>query len=109
MAAAAVAPGRAAAHRLRPGGARRAGPALATRLAMRKVLVVGASGRTGRQVVERARAAGLEVAPAPDVLDPAALAAALAGCEAVISTLGPVAGSPPDLCARGTANLVAAM
>jgi uncharacterized protein YbjT (DUF2867 family) len=89
-----------------------------------RVLVIGASGPTGRAVVAIALARGLDVAvllhrdfPVPrgaegragDVLDAFSLRAALVGCDAVISTLGPGTNSPPDLCSRAYANLVEAM
>lgn len=100
-------------------------------------LVIGASRGTGRlvtsalldrghQVTALARSAGTHDADprarvvAADVLDPAALAAAVAGHEAVVVTLGisdnPLlvrlgrpTGTPPDIRSRGTAAVVAAM
>lgn len=70
-----------------------------------KVLVLGAAGKTGRAVVDRAKAAGHEVTAfvhhaegydAPDGVavrdgestDPAAIATAVAGQDAVIDTIG---------------------
>jgi putative NADH-flavin reductase len=44
-----------------------------------------------------------------DALDPASVARAVAGQAAVITTLGPVATSPPELCSRATRILVQAM
>ena len=58
-----------------------------------KVLVLGASGNTGRLVVQQARAAGHDVtafirATHGDATDAAAVQAAVAGHDAVVSTLG---------------------
>jgi putative NADH-flavin reductase len=89
-------------------------------------LVVGASGKTGRRVVDELLARGRHVrafarhasALAPrecleridaDVLDEASVTAAMRGVTHVISTLGPSQSSPVDLCARGTRNVIAAM
>jgi putative NADH-flavin reductase len=44
-----------------------------------------------------------------DALNPASVARAVAGQAAVITTLGPVAGTPPELCSRATRMLVQAM
>jgi uncharacterized protein YbjT (DUF2867 family) len=89
-----------------------------------KVLVIGASGPTGRAVVDLALGRGLDAAvlvhrdfPVPegaegraaDLLDPASLSRAVAGCDAVISTLGPNRDSAPALCSRAYRNLVDAM
>jgi putative NADH-flavin reductase len=98
---------------------------------MAKLVVFGASGATGRPIVEQALAAGHDVtafvrdpATAPpgarvisgDVLDAAAVAAAVAGHDVIISALGhrrtaarnPWSRdtSPPDLMARATTHLV---
>jgi putative NADH-flavin reductase len=98
---------------------------------MAKLVVFGASGATGRPIVEQAVAAGHEVtafvrdpATAPpgarvvsgDVLDAAAVDAAVAGHDVIVSALGhrrtaarnPWSRdtSPPDLFARAGANLV---
>src|SRR4051812_15426379 len=83
-----------------------------------QLFVAGASGRTGRAVVERALAAGHQVTalvrsrakPLPagatiiegDVLDAAAVTAAVSREHVIVSTLGGAA------LAEGTANLVAA-
>ncbi|MEZ4410118.1 MAG: NAD(P)H-binding protein [Polyangiales bacterium] len=75
-----------------------------------RVLVVGAHRGVGAHVVRRARERGMEVtAFEGDALDAEAVARAVAGHDAVVSTLGPRKGSPPDLCSRGTTNLVSAM
>lgn len=91
-----------------------------------KIVVFGATGGTGKNIVERALAAGHEVvavarkpeAVAPkerltvhkgDVLDGASLAAAVAGCDAAISAIGPTDnGKPGTLLSEGTKNMVAA-
>lgn len=98
-----------------------------------KLLVLGASGKVGGHVVAQALARGHAVTAfvrpaAPfeepvavvrgEVLDPAALAAAVPGHDAVISCVGqrrrslfPYSAlvSPPDLCARTAEGVVAAM
>ena len=75
-----------------------------------RLLVIGAHHGVGAQAVRLARARGMEVTPFEgDVLDAQAVAAAIAGQDAVISTLGPRKGSARDLCSRGTQNIVAAM
>jgi putative NADH-flavin reductase len=93
-----------------------------------KIAVVGATGRTGRQVVEQALARGDDViavarhpetlAPrgsgaavvAADVLDRAAVAGALAGAGAVVSALGIGASRQPTaVYSEGTANILHAM
>jgi putative NADH-flavin reductase len=90
-----------------------------------RVAVIGASGRTGRTTGARALAAGHDVvavvrseASAPagttvrvaDARDVAALTAALAGCDAVVSCLGHVAGADdPTLLQDGAAALLSAM
>jgi putative NADH-flavin reductase len=74
------------------------------------ILVIGARHGLGAEVVRQAGCNGLRVAAfSGDVLDPDTVAAQVAGHDAVISTLGPRMGSAPDLCSRGTANVVAAM
>ncbi|AHY48276.1 Putative NADH-flavin reductase (plasmid) [Rubrobacter radiotolerans] len=94
-----------------------------------KLAVFGATGRTGRRVVASALSRGWEVRalardPAKlgefggeerlevvrgDVLDAAAVERVVAGCEAVVSVLGHVKGSPKDVQTRGTQNIVRAM
>jgi uncharacterized protein YbjT (DUF2867 family) len=88
-----------------------------------KMVVIGAGGNTGREVVARALAAGhdvtaavrrpIDVAPArvvlADVLDAGSLAAAVAGADAVISTIGPAnPRKPGTLLSDGIANVVRA-
>jgi uncharacterized protein YbjT (DUF2867 family) len=90
-----------------------------------KIVVFGGTGGTGRNVLQRALAAGhdvVAVARRPDaigekadrltvakgdVLDPASFAPALAGADAVISCIGPASmRSPGTLLSEGVANLV---
>jgi uncharacterized protein YbjT (DUF2867 family) len=88
-----------------------------------KLVVVGATGGTGKQVVERAKAAGHEVIAAvrrpeavegvravkADVLDPASLAVVFTGVDAVISTIGPAnMRKPGTMLSDGVGNMVAA-
>jgi uncharacterized protein YbjT (DUF2867 family) len=92
------------------------------------ILLVGATGPTGREVLARASALGISVralARRPealggdfasheivrgDVLDRDSLVAALDGIEVVVSVLGtPLTRKPVTLLSRGTANLLAAM
>ncbi|MGB7859674.1 MAG: NAD(P)-binding oxidoreductase [Acidimicrobiia bacterium] len=94
---------------------------------MRRVGVVGASGGTGRLVVERVEAAGNAVralvrdsAKAPfrdqpnvevvvgDVLD-VDLSAFLSGCDAVISCLGSPIGNVDSVASEGTRRLAESM
>ena len=94
-----------------------------------KLLIVGATGPTGRELVNQAIAQGHEVTAlvrdaakaaftpsvktvVGDVLNPASLNAAVAGQEAVVNTLGSAASGPfkeTTLLSEGTRNLVAAM
>ena len=93
-----------------------------------KIGVVGATGRTGRQVAEQALARGDDVialarhpealprlgpgmaSAAADVLDRAAVAEALAGADAVVSALGIGASRQPTVVySDGTANVLHAM
>ena len=93
-----------------------------------KLIVFGATGGTGRQLVERGLAAGHEVTafvrrPAAvtlrherlrvaqgDVLQPETVAAAMRGQDAVLSAIGPPAGSKPGtLISTGMKHIVAAM
>ncbi|WP_371500778.1 NAD(P)H-binding protein [Kitasatospora sp. NBC_00374] len=92
-----------------------------------RIVVFGASGPTGRQVVEQALASGFEVTAvtrrpegvAPragltvvgaDVADPAAVDAAVAGRDAVLSVLGvPFSPAPVTVYSQGVANILAAM
>src|SRR5918995_2603599 len=93
-----------------------------------RLIVFGANGPTGRLLCDRALAAdaqvvavtrrpaafpreheGLSVVRA-DVLDAAAVDAAVAGGDAVLSTLGvPYSRQPITTYSQGTANIVAAM
>ena len=92
-----------------------------------KLAVFGSTGRTGRQVVDHALAAGhtvVAVARRPDaiktehsaltiargdVLDPRSIAAAIAGVDAVISAFGPANDKKPGtLISEGIANIVGA-
>jgi putative NADH-flavin reductase len=89
-----------------------------------KVVVFGATGGTGKNVVEVALKAGHEVVAVArkpeavtarerlhihkgDVLDPASTAAALPGADAVICTIGPSAnGNPGTLLSMGVKNII---
>jgi putative NADH-flavin reductase len=92
-----------------------------------RILVVGASGATGSQVIRAGLRRGHQVTamvrdPAGlpfdkagptifigDPLDPARLSAAASGQEAIITALGHRRGSPLDLLESSAQNLVAAM
>ena len=92
-----------------------------------KVLIIGATGSTGRILLEKALEQGHQVtalarnpsAVAPreyrprvlggNVLDPEALEAAVAGQDAVLSALGTRSTKPTTLFSASTANLVGAM
>jgi putative NADH-flavin reductase len=92
-----------------------------------RVAIFGASGRTGRPLVEQALAAGHEVRvlvrdPSKfqirharlavvhgDVLDAAKVGEIIAGTDAVLNALGQTKTSPKDVQTRGTENIVAAM
>ena len=92
-----------------------------------RVAVFGASGRTGRPLVEQALARGYEVRalvrePANlrlgherlvviqgDVLNSAKVEETVAGTDAVLSVLGQTKTSPRDVQTRGTENITAAM
>ncbi len=93
-----------------------------------RIAVVGATGRTGLQVVDQALARGHQVTAlarrpeviscrdeslvtaAVDVLDRAALVKGLAGCAAVVSTLGiGTSRAPTVLYSQGIANVLHAM
>lgn len=91
------------------------------------IAVFGASGRTGRILVERAQARGHRVValvrdparlPAREpelrvvqgaIDDPAAVARVLEGTEAAISVLGPSGKDPEFAVSRGLSTIVAAM
>lgn len=89
-----------------------------------QLALFGATGRTGREVIAAARRRGhtivalaREASPDAegvrfvhgDALDPAAVARVVAGADAVIDCIGPGPSSAPDLCARSTAAILAAM
>jgi putative NADH-flavin reductase len=92
-----------------------------------RVVVFGASGRTGRQLVEQALEGGHEVTAfvrdssklgiegeglsvvVGDVMDAARVEEAVAGQDAVLSALGHTKTSAKDVRAVGTKNIVAAM
>lgn len=92
-----------------------------------RVVVFGATGRTGRLTVERALEAGFEVVAfvrdasklgalrervsvvEGDVLDEERVEGAISGSDAVLSALGHVEGSPKDVQERGARNIVRAM
>ena len=93
-----------------------------------RILIVGASGALGRELVAQALARGHRVTAlvrvpdrfelrhpnltvvAGDVLDPATVEAAVAGQEAVVSALGHKRWMiPTDILSTGTANVLAAM
>ncbi len=95
--------------------------------AVMKLTIFGATGRTGRQLVEQALGAGHEVkalARDPsrlpvrhekltivqgDVLDPAKVGEVMAGTDAVLSALGHTSTSTKDVQTVGTRNILAAM
>ncbi|HEY8478080.1 MAG TPA: SDR family oxidoreductase [Chloroflexota bacterium] len=92
-----------------------------------KIAVFGATGRTGRPLVEQALSEGFDlralvrdVSRLPvkherlqvvvgDVMDPQAVEETVAGADAVVSVLGPAPGAPRDLLSVAAANIVAAM
>lgn len=92
-----------------------------------RIALFGATGRTGRYVLEKALQAGHAVTAlarkpdgigisnpnlavvAGDARDPEAVSLAIAGADAVISTLGPVRGGPMDVMTHAAENIVAAM
>jgi putative NADH-flavin reductase len=91
-----------------------------------KIVVFGASGRTGRQVVPQAVARGYEVTAFvrdaskqwfPDAVvvhqgdpsDEGSVEAALAGADAVISVLGPIAGETQSEISDDTATIAGVM
>jgi putative NADH-flavin reductase len=94
---------------------------------MMKISIFGGTGRTGKLVVKEALAKGYEVtvlARDPqklnesdpkltvvkgDITDPAAVKAALAGCQVVISALGPTDNKPTFAVSSGIAHILKAM
>jgi putative NADH-flavin reductase len=94
---------------------------------MATIALLGATGKTGRRVLDRALTAGYDIRvlvrdPAKldridprltvvtgDVLDADAVDRTVAGSDAVLSLFGQVKGSPRTLQTDGTRNVVAAM
>ncbi|WP_022890585.1 NAD(P)-dependent oxidoreductase [Agromyces italicus] len=94
---------------------------------MTTIALFGATGKTGRRVLDRALAAGFDVRALVrdpdrlevqherltvirgDVLDPVAVGRVVDGSEVVLSLFGQVKGSPRTLQADGTRHIVAAM
>lgn len=94
---------------------------------MTTIALYGGTGRTGRRVLDRALAAGMEVRllarnPAAvgsprdhltviggDVTDQTAVEDTLSGADAVISVFGQVKGSPPTIQTEGTRVIVEGM
>lgn len=92
-----------------------------------RLLVIGASGRTGVHVVDAALSRGHHVTALVrdaarfdrvdeqltvregDVFDTDAVERAVRSQNAVLCVLGPPRGGPPETCSRGTRNLVTAM
>jgi len=92
-----------------------------------RIVVFGANGRTGRELVAQALDGGHDVVAVTrhpeqmssrnrlailggDVTDPAAVDAAVAGGDAVLSVLGvPYSRKPINLYSAGTANIITAM
>ncbi|HZV79934.1 MAG TPA: SDR family oxidoreductase [Candidatus Binatus sp.] len=91
------------------------------------IVVFGASGRTGRLVVEEAldkghavtafvrhRHAGAEEHPklrviVGDAVDAGAVEAAISGQDGVVSVLGPDSRRPDDVCSESTERIIASM
>ncbi|GAA2540046.1 SDR family oxidoreductase [Winogradskya consettensis] len=88
-----------------------------------RITVFGATGGTGRRVVEQALAAGHEVTAVvraggditatevvrADPTDPVAIESAVKGRDAVISALGHRPGADTPICAPGAAAIITAM
>src|SRR5262249_15759972 len=93
-----------------------------------RVAIFGASGRTGRQLVEQAVARGHEVTAivrdpdglasvlrgavrlvTADVMDPDAIAPALADADSVVSALSGPGRAPSSVWSEGTRSIVQAM
>lgn len=92
-----------------------------------RLIVFGATGRIGLEIVQRALAADHQVTavvrdaarlPVPDErlevveadpFDPAAIAPAVKGQDAVLSALGPRPGGPSTVCSQGAAAITEAM
>ena len=90
------------------------------------IALFGGTGRTGRPFIDQAIAAGHTVTalartPAAlperpgltvvggDALDPDAVGRVVEGADAVVLTMGPTKGAPPDTMRRAAENVVAAM
>ena len=90
------------------------------------IALLGATGRTGRPLLDQALDAGHTVTAlartpsalaerpgltvvAGDALDPEAVSSVVDGADAVLLTLGPTSGAPPDMMRRAAENVVAAM
>ncbi|MFI7449921.1 NAD(P)-dependent oxidoreductase [Nonomuraea sp. NPDC049714] len=86
-----------------------------------KIVVFGASGGTGRALVEQARAAGHHVtavvrapgdladAVVADIFDPPSLIPLLTGNDAVLSALGPRGRTATSVCSTAVAGIIEAM
>lgn len=99
---------------------------ISTVFVLMHLALLGATGRTGRPLLDQALAAGHTVTAlartssalaerpgltvvAGDALDPDAVASVVDGADAVLLTLGPTSGAPPDTMRRAAENVVAAM
>ncbi|GAA3667306.1 hypothetical protein GCM10022224_034370 [Nonomuraea antimicrobica] len=86
-----------------------------------KIVLFGASGGTGRELVEQARAAGHRVtavvrspgdladAIVADIFDSPSLVPLLAGHDAVLSALGPRGRTATSVCSTAVAGIIDAM
>jgi putative NADH-flavin reductase len=102
-------------------------PSAGTAITTRSLVVIGATRHTGRYVLQQALAAGYAVTavardPARitthherltvvqgDVMDPATLLPALAGHDAVVSTIGAMSRAPTTLYSVGMRHIIQAM
>lgn len=98
-----------------------------TGVTTRTLLVIGATRHTGRHAMQQALAAGYAVTALArdrarvdmtherltvvqgDVLDPATLLPAMAGADAVISTIGVTSRAPTTVYSEGMRNIITAM
>jgi len=94
---------------------------------MTRIAVLGATGRTGREILGQALAKGLEISALArqqeklgdfqnktkvfqgDAADPMAVERVVEGSDAVLSALGLVHGSPKGLMTTSSSNMVAAL